>query len=368
MEAIMKTDRLRMAVYSAVYLIFSTVGINAEYIEGIDTTTYNRDTINGSLLYYGLDSSFAIWEWRIFGDYMIFFGNTGLEGGYFNCSFDDLKVVPDTTRENNGNKGLFIIRNIKDSTYSKVQVIKRMEDGRYIYKYGTNTVPNNKLLIDSGYDHLVKYKPNNLYNWANGRSNDPGIPYYYPKYDSLYWEPPIQNNNHLLGYILYASKSKGGVGIDTAKPIDTAQWDSVAFFPDSTKKAELSIGLNGSYINLVALYEEGKSEFLDGWTMLNVVPVGVARPESVFTPVQKKVSITAVPGGVSISAPFLLSSEPFSISLFNPNGSLHSRISGIKGNRAFLSTSGNDFAKGLYLLRAEFPDRSVITQPFTITR
>jgi hypothetical protein len=357
MGVIMKPVNFRMAVCSVVYLIFSSAGINAEYFEGIDTT----DSAG-----FGFDSSFGISSGYIDGNNIIrYTPDAGATIAYLNCSFEDLKIIPDTAREDAqwymGNYFVFAVHNKKDSTYSKVQVIKQIEDGRYIYKYGTNTVPNNKLLIDTGYDRSIKYKPNNLYNWIHGLNNPNGA---FLQWDSLYWDPPIQNNNHLLGYILYASKSKGGVGIDTAKPIDTTQWDSIAFYPNLFKKAEVSLSVNGCYINLVALYEEGKSEFLDGWTMLNVIPVGVVKPKPEFSPLQKKLNISTVPGGVFVTAPYSSSTEPFSVSLFNPNGSLHSRISSIRGNRTLL---GNNFAVGLYLLRAEFPDRSVITQPFVVS-
>jgi hypothetical protein len=359
MEALMKKDLLRLVIYSAVYLIFSIIRINAEYLEGIDTTDSNG---------FGLDSSFWILpraglEVLSGNDLIRYTSNAVPTEGYLDCSFDDLKIVPDSIRKIDicatpYYSFTFIIKNKRDSTYSKGKVIKKLADGRYIYKYGTNTTPNNKLLISSGYNHSIKYKPNNLYNMILRES---GI-----ECDSFYWESPIQNNNQLLGYNLYASKAKWGVGIDTAHPIDITEWDSVAFYPSMATKAKLEIyKLNGSYINLIAVYTEGKSDFLDGWTLLNLVGPGVLRPEFIITSRQKKLSISTIPGGFFIAVPYLPSSEPFSISIFNPNGSLHSRISGIKGARAYL---GNNFAGGLYLLRAEFPDRSVITQPFTITR
>jgi hypothetical protein len=359
LEVLMKRNLFRLVISGAVYLIFSIIRINAEYIEGIDTTDSNG---------FGLDSSFGIsprTDILSGNDIISFSSNRGWTLGYLDCSFDDLKIVPDTIRENGDNAVdkyfTFIIRNKKDSTYAKVKLIKKIGDMRYIFKYGKNTIPNDRMLMPSDYNRSIRYKPNNLYNWADFMGAFPNR----FQWDTLYWEPPIQNNNHLLGYILCASKSKWETGIDTAKPIDSTQWDSVAFYSDSIKKAALSLGVNGSYINLVALYAEGKSEFLDGWTLLNVVPVSVSMQKFVFTPMQKTMSIAAIPGGFFITVPYLPSSEPFSISIFNPNGSLHSRISGIKGARAFL---GNNFAGGLYLLRAEFPDRSVLTQPFAITR
>jgi hypothetical protein len=350
----MKQNILRLIMSYTVSLLFSIAQIDAEYIEGIDTTDSNG---------FGLDSSFEIssQSGAIFGNDLIPYSSAEMTIGYFTCSFADLILVPDTIREQGISTiyDLFITKNKKDSTYAKVQVIKKIEEGRYIFQYGKNTIPNKKLLIDIGYDRSVKYKPNNVYNglsWIIG-----GIEWA----DSIYWDPPLQNNNHLSGYILYASKSKGRVGIDTAKPIDITQWDSLSFYPSTATKANLDLRANRSYINLVALYEEGKSDFLDGWTWLNVVTVNGTQPEHGIALLQKKLSISTVPGGVFVTMPYLPSSEPFSVSLFNANGSLHSRISRIKGNNAFL---GNDFATGLYLLRVEFPDRSVITQPFTITR
>jgi hypothetical protein len=356
MEALMKLCILRLIFCSMSCIIFLIVTVHAEYFEGIDTTDSDG---------FGLDSSFGISPRTglLNGNDLIGYSSVEINtNGYIDCSFDDLKLVPDTIREIGGCNinSTFILRDKKDSSYVKLKLLKKIEGVRYVYKYGKNTIPNNKMLIDSNYDRSVKYKPNNVYNRTSW------IILGIECADSLYWEPPLQNNNHLIGYILYASKSKGGAGIDTAQPIDTTQWDSVAFYSSTAIKAKLDIGrVNGSYINMVAVYEEGKSDFLDGWTWLNVVTVNGTQPEHGIAPLQKKLSIYTVPGGVFISLPYLPSSEPFSVSLFNPNGSLHSRISGIKGNKVFLE---NDFSTGLYLLRAEFPGRSAITQPFTITR
>ena len=117
--------------------------------------------------------------------------------------------------------------NRKNNTWSKIQIIGKTEDYRYVYKYGKNTTTDDKLLIDSGYDRSLKYKPNNLYNLA--KIGPCGL-YWCLQWDTLFWEPPLQNNNHLTGYILFASKFWLGEGIDTTEPIDIMEWDSIAFF------------------------------------------------------------------------------------------------------------------------------------------
>jgi hypothetical protein len=337
----------------ALFLLCFSVNSYSEYIEGIDTTS-------GSVL----DSAFGITGGSI-ASYRYY--NLGQETyGYLHCSYDDINMAPDTIRMNYDVlkiENIFVAKNEKTGTYAKVQIVEKLSDSRYVFKYGKNITPNDRMLVPSNYDRSIKYKPNNLYNWRKNKEAPNPTP------DTLTWDPPLPNDNHIIGYILYATNSPGTT-LDTSKPIDPTQWDSVAFYPSDRRKAELnSMRLHGCYINLVALYEEGKSEFIDGWTMLNILLVGVWQQPSTFTTQNKKISITSVPNGCYIRIPFFWSpTEPLSLSVFNPNGSLCARGSAVANKNVFFNTTDHAFSKGLYILRAEFPDRSVITQPFTITR
>jgi len=355
----MKSVKLRMLLSSAAYfLLFSNVNINAGYIEGIDTT---------DIYGFGFDSSFniSLTTKTISGNGIIRYGFNGAPPfGYLYCSFEDAKMVPDTVIEQfprltyDYNFVTFIFKNIKDSSYVKAHIVNNMGNGRFVYRYGKTSNHSEKILEYPDYDRSIRYKPNNL--------RFHGLPY--P--DTLFWDPPLPNDNHLLGYILYASKNSWN--IDTAKPIDAAQWDSLAFIPASTINIQIypNFNLNRlqlNYINMVAVYEEGRSDYLDGWSLLDY-RTGISRPAlPFFNTLRSTITISRTQAGLFFDMPETVR-YPSSFSIFNADGSIHYRIKDINNNRVYLSTESNNFATGLYLLRAEFSDRSVITQPFTITR
>lgn len=239
------------------------------YIEGIDTTDANG---------YGLDSTFKI------GTNGMAIGNNGASvinynsladcytgyGGYgfFDYSFNDLKMAPSGSIPYYSCLvfsvySCFVVRK-NDSTYSKVQIINKLSDNRFIYRYGTNSTPKDYMLEKQNYDRSIRYKPNNFHYNFN-----------YPYILALYWDPPLPNNNHLLGYLLYQSKLNFAV-VDTSAPINLAQWDTVAITTmDSIMCDYRLVGNPGvqnicisdfKYLNLVAVYAEGNSDFLQGWS------------------------------------------------------------------------------------------------------
>jgi hypothetical protein len=226
----MKPSKLCFSMCFLAFLL--TMNISAEYIEGIDTTDENG---------YGLDSGFKVTNALISGQNIAKYGRPSrYTFGVFNYSFDEIKIGADSAYFAHPSSinvedsfRCFVIKKNIDSTYSKIQLISKLVGNRYAYRYGINTIPNNRLLENPDYDHSVKYKPNNFYYVASG----PNL---------FSWEPPLQNDNHLLGYILYIQKK--GVTIDTAAPINLSQWDSVGF-TDSTRMS-FSYGPHGEYFNL----------------------------------------------------------------------------------------------------------------------
>jgi len=321
----------------------------ADYIEGIDTTD-----VNG----YARDSAFRIQNGSISGQNIVrYYFEWSDFNGYFFYSFDDIKMAPSSLRSITPLMGAifyrFVIKRNKDSTYSKVQFLQQISGNRYLYKYGTNTTPNDRMLDSSTYDRSIRYKPNNLYNRC--------APYPYP-WDTLIWEPPLPNNNHLLGYIFY--RAKQGVTIDTTAPINLAQWDSIAFYT-STKVYNPPI-ITPLYFNLVAVYSEGKSDFLTGWTRGMPANAVKGAPLS-FDHSGSSIEIKKVVGGYFISLPQAReNAAPSSIAVFNAAGVKVAQFSINKGNCVLWKT--DNLAEGTYLIRAELPDRSVLTRTVVFSR
>jgi hypothetical protein len=68
-------------------LFFCASGVFADYIEGIDTTD-----VNG----YGLDSAFKVTNGLITGQNIVIYHMDGSMNGYFNYSFDDIKMATES--------------------------------------------------------------------------------------------------------------------------------------------------------------------------------------------------------------------------------------------------------------------------------
>ncbi len=320
----------------------------ADYIEGIDTTDANG---------YGLDSALMVTANDINGlkYHLGPGGGAGYFWGLFTYSFDDIKIAATEQLNPYGPPTGFYCSVIKkkDNTYSKVQVLKKLADGRYVFQYGTNTTPNDRMLEKLDYDRSVRYKPNNVYSTFG----------YMTGIGTLTWEPPLPNNNHLLGYIYYMPKR--GVFIDTTAPINPAQWDSIAF-SDSTRLT-LNPAQSYGYFNLVAVYTEGKSDFLQGWTFRNCLLNGVNWTSSSPNRLLNKIAVKKTDGGFLITLqPYRANTGPLSLAVFNVTGVGVAQIPVIKGNSAIWKT--DNLAEGVYLIRAKLPDKSVLTRTMVFTR
>jgi hypothetical protein len=331
-----------------ILLFLLSINISAEYIEGVDTTD-----ING----YGLDSSFQVGTAdQISCKNGLFYGLVQGEWGLFNYAFDEISIAATTDYYPfiNVTKGdimdftCFVVKK-HDSTYSKVLVMEKLSDNRHVFKYGSNTTPLDRNLVKPDYDRSVRYKPNNVTHH-----------YYYHGGDSLFWDPPLPNNNHLVGYILYQTKQDAV--IDTTKPIDMTQWDSTAF-TDSILLINKLFEIR--YLNLVAVYEEGNSDFLQGWTRYAPAADAIKRQPAGFNTQKEGINVKKATGGFSILLQPMFKNAVMSI--YNVSGK---RIANLPytSSRTFWNATQQNVPIGLYLLRAVFPDRSVITQPFTITR
>ena len=122
----------------------------------------------------------------------------------------------------------------------------------------------------------------------------------------------------------------------------------------------------GTYFNLVAVYAEGKSEFLKGWTRVigdNIKQNSLNVEKFQNTPVVKKLS-----GGYLISPP---SSSPSnlikSLSIYNAIGKKISMISSINKNQVFWKTSNRNIPEGLYIARLELLDKTSCSRAFILS-
>jgi hypothetical protein len=351
-------ERNCLAVNFVGILLLCASGIFADYIEGVDTTD-----VSG----YGLDSAFQATNSNITGQNIIVYNMDYDMNGYFNYSFDDIKVVAESIRcitgfpsstsslcaeyipyQNQIKSFCFVVKKNTDSTYSKVQILNRLANNRYVYKYGTNTSPNNPGMEKASYDRTVRYKPNNFNNIFRygccGYLGDPvGV-------NNCSWDPPLLNNNHLLGYRYY--KTKPGIFIDTTAPINLTQWDSSASF----------VGEQEGYINLVAVYAEGKSDFLKGWVKRIGFPDGAKPNANHPEQLKNNLEIKKTSNGFYIT--FQSSTQisgSSSLSIYNITGSKVAGFFGIKSNQVFWKITGQNLAQGQYIVRLELPDKRIVS-------
>lgn len=326
----------------------------SEYIEGLDTTEENG---------YASDSTFWLNQndsyicGHLIAGYSFF--SSGVSG-YYNYSFDDITLAPLAKRplENLTAYKIyycFVTMNPKDSTFSKYQILNKISDHRYVFRYGRNTTPHDRILTHIPYNQAIMYKPNNLFV-------NPGA---YPNPASActtYWDPPLPNKNHLIGYVFY--RSKNNITIDTSGPVKMEQWDSIAFFDTISTSVFNPAILQSGYFNMAAVYTEGKSEFLNGWTKSQYALDKTNPKYNPYIKGLKIARITILPDNYCISI-----EQPFKhISIYNLNGKVIWKSGIFLNSTSFILISNVFIKNGLYLLRAEFTDRSIITQPFTISR
>jgi hypothetical protein len=307
----------------------------------------------------------------------------GTLSGYFNYFFDDIKIAPVSTRcitaDAGGSGGLqvtlcaeefpyqnqiknycFVVKNSKDNTYSKVQIVKNVTNNRYIFKYGTNTSPNNLVLDSTTYNKSVRYKPNNVNNIY--RYGCCGMPEDRSMINSCSWDPPLPNSNHLIGYIFY--RSKLGAIIDTTKPINLAQWDSLAF---TTSASSSFWPMTDAYVNIVAVYTEGKSDFLKGWTKSTLGAVDVNPRSTLSEKTRNNLKIKETPTGFYITFTSLPNTSGSScLSIYNATGTKVAEFSGIKSNQVFWKTT--NLAEGRYIARWELPDTRVFSDRLVLLK
>jgi hypothetical protein len=288
--------------------------------------------------------------------------------GYFNYDFDDIKNAPDTFEVSGF--GLrwtdmyyaFVVKRAKDTTYSKIQILKQSSSSPYYFRFGTQTQPNNRILVKPGYDRSILYKPNNLHNRHS----------YAMYYDTTTWEPPLPSNNHLLGYVFYRTKS--GITVDTTAPINMAQWDSI-LFADSAQRMSTQVFKSflpsnmSFYFNIVAVYAEGRSDFLPGWTKYENYNLSVQHASRPTTSLHDKLTIGNSSTGLLISMTSRSAENgQTSLSIFSTSGRQLARFSNINSSTIVWNPFAQHLGEGLYIVKAELPGHAVLTKPFMFTK
>jgi hypothetical protein len=120
------------------------------------------------------------------------------------------------------------------------------------------------------------------------------------------------------------------------------------------------VGEQAGYINLVAVYAEGISDFLKGWVKRIGFPDG-AKPNAIQTEqLKNNLEIKKTPSGFCIT---FQSSQQISgsssLSIYNISGIKVAEFSNIQGNQVFWKTTGQNLAPGQYIVQVELPDKRI---------
>lgn len=248
------------------------------YIEATDTTNAqgqglgNAFTANGT----GISANgnrMAMYQFR----------QEAVQGGFrlYSHSFQDIKKAPadftaiSADRYNGADilNRAFVLR-MKDSTYAKVAIQSRLPDSRYVYRYGVSGLRNNTVLVEGDYAKGTRYKVNNFQIQPSAPAQTPSA----NNVSNFKWESPLDNDGRLTGYELYAIDVAKA---DTAKPVNLADWTLLSATAQ-TAFSWVRVGDDkDKYLNIVAVYETGKSAPLDGWASIpnpNRTPSALAAP------------------------------------------------------------------------------------------
>ncbi|HUI93885.1 MAG TPA: T9SS type A sorting domain-containing protein [Chitinivibrionales bacterium] len=352
-------------------VVLFNINIFAGYIESIDTTD-----IHG----FPHDSSFLVdFQWNIMGlkgPYFTYSPN----GWFFNAFFNDINLAPDLNDSNvmklsgrghpiSPKEFVSCVIRKADSTFEKINIINKLSDGRYVFQFGHNTFPNNRILANSNYDRRVLYRPNNL----RITPVDTSFAVFNFQVGTIFnWEPPLDNDNHLLGYILCVTRTSI---IDTTRPIYPSQCCSThlltntnVFLPtNSPVPPDTSCFYNPNwgpqYFNVAAVYQEGVSDLSWPWGYF-VPPVSTIEIKNNKTQAINRIL-------VKDNKVFCIWSD----NIAGNNASAKLTIYDLKGEqKAIFTMKSNNLvtlgrlSAGIYLIRAELSDRTVLTRPFMYTK
>jgi hypothetical protein len=338
-----------ISLISAVVIGIMAVPVFSQYTEGIDTTLSSG---------YSHDGLFHVSDNMVVTDpsneIAIYNMGPNANPGFFSYAFDDIKKPPDTFRQckiNSVPMGCcYVIHARQTNAYYKIALLSTLADGSYIYRYGRTVSGSKPLFAAPNYDPNIRYKPNNLYL---------SVRYVMPQnLLTLVWEPPLVSNNHLIGYRCFISKSNAV--IDTSKPINLSQWDST----DITTTTRLVDIFFITYVNIAAVYQEGRSDFIKGWVE-SPRYIGVRQQlSSINKSGLHAASVKRTAAGYCFSFPGLPANiRPLSAAIYSPSGRLIARISTMQqGNRLIWNAVKNP--KGMFIAKVAFSDGSVGEKEF----
>jgi len=332
----------------------------AGYKEGIETTTRSGQGFHGL---FTITSDGHITGKNIIAHYCF---DENWCRGYYNYSFDEVMLAPDTIRQSEyeytnfdcGPYYCFVVRDPSNDCYTKIQVIERLDDDSYRYRYGTNTEAENRLLtatVDVHEDSTL-LNVNNLFFT--------GIPYMYDAEPgehtrTLSWDPPLVSDIYLKGYIFYRSKYM--VPIDTTAEPDFSEWESFEV-TTSPVQSLVEFPMNG-YFNFMTVYKTGKrSGFLDGWTLCDYSVVDVKHRIPVIYSGDDKVTVHQQNNGIAIAVQEMSTSSISSVTLFTVAGrKVPCRSTGVI--HAFTNID-----KGSYVLQAVMNNGESFRRIVSVTR
>jgi len=357
----MKRNKL-LYFFCSILLVLAVSALHAEYIEGTDTTDESGN---------GLDGAFRVVNGHITGKVIAYYCfDPGMCRGYFNYTFEDITIAPDTIRDSTSTNFLFcdkfpshcfVCKDTLRHTYAKVIILSHLDGKRYEYRFGKNTVADNRTLTSNSTSINIRKKVSNLFYT--------GIPYFMhtdPEHYQFYskmisWDTPLDTINFkAIKFIFYQAKST----IDTTVPINKAQWQPIELL-----RSPSNIVIERfRYFNFVIVYNNrDTSDFLSGWTMGTEGPIAIRQNNHKLSSLPGEIAIRKSNNRLLVDYSKTAISAVASLYLFNLAGK---RVAGLTSmdNNTFSNTSQQELKNGSYILQAILKDGGSITSLFTLTQ
>ncbi len=358
--------KLNKRIYLFLFLtgLFAVTNLHADYLEGTATTDDSG---------YGLDGAFRIVNGRITGKIIANYQfDPGMCRGYFNYVFDEITTAPDTIRDDyryvhygDGPFYCFVVKDTLKNTYAKVKILSHLNNNRYEYRYGKNTVANNRKLIKITTGMNILPKVSNLFYTGEPyfMHTDEGHYLYYSK--TLSWDvPPDSSSLKPRSFIFYQAKSGD---VDTSAPINKAEWDTVMSM--QTPPVRLENFERFRYFNMVVAYNNGgTSDFLSGWTMGTEGPVALRQSNLKNLLSTNEVVVRKWNDGLRVDVSETGFKKIASLYLFDLAGRKVAKLTSVDNTIFSANTSQSGLNNGSYILQVLLKGGGSSTSPFTLTR
>lgn len=140
--------------------------------------------------------------------------------------------------------------------------------------------------------------------------------------------------------------------IDTTKPVDASQWDTFAI-QDTSKRYQINAVLSRRYFNIVAVYEEGNSGFLTGWTCNVAMSVNIRQEPAPAKATQSTANFIG---------------SPVANSIFDLAGRQITTASSVKGHMSNSITANQSIGTGCFIIHANSGKKAAGNQPWILPR